>query len=97
MGANMYSLNTLLVSILTIPLAPVAFGTNLAQVDVAIGPGNTAAVGVRMRGAQGSSIEDVTVSAAADVFAGIEGVSGSGGAHSNITGDCSTLSWGAVV
>ena len=70
---------------------------HLAQVDVAIGAGNTAAVGVRMRGAQGSSIEDVTVSAAADVFAGIEGVSGSGGAHSNITGDRSTLSLGAVV
>jgi hypothetical protein len=57
----------------------------LQSVDVVIGAGNPAAVGVRMRGAQGSSIEDVAVFAADDAFAGISGVSGSGGAHSNIT------------
>jgi hypothetical protein len=57
----------------------------LQSVDVVIGRGNPAAVGVRMRGAQGSSVEDVAVFAADDAFAGISGVSGSGGAHSNIT------------
>ena len=55
------------------------------SIDVIIGPGNPAAVGVRMRGAQGSSLEDITVMAAPDAFAGIAGASGSGGAHSNIT------------
>jgi hypothetical protein len=38
-----------------------------------------------MRGAQGSSLEDIAVFAALDAFAGISGVSGSGGAHSNLT------------
>lgn len=55
------------------------------SIDVVIGSGNPTAVGVRMRGAQGSSLEDVAVFAARDAFAGIAGVSGSGGAHSNLT------------
>eukprot|EP01046_Picozoa_sp_COSAG06_P051054 COSAG06_NODE_8245_length_2224_cov_20.733176_1_plen_120_part_10 len=59
--------------------------TIVQSVDVVIGAGNPAAVGVRMRGAQGSGLEDVGVFAAADAFAGVSGVSGSGGAHSNIT------------
>jgi len=53
--------------------------------DVVIGAGNPTAVGVRMRGAQGSSIEDIAVFAAPDAFAGVAVVSGSGGAHGNIT------------
>ena len=57
----------------------------IQSVDIVIGEGNPAAVGVRMRGAQGSSIEDVAVFAAHDAFAGISGCSGSGGAHSNLT------------
>ena len=55
------------------------------SIDVVIGAGNPAAVGVRMRGAQGASLEDVAVFAAPDAFAGISGASGSGGAHSNLT------------
>ena len=63
----------------------VLMNTIVQSVDVVIGAGNPAAVGVRMRGAQGSGLEDVGVFAAADAFAGVSGVSGSGGAHSNIT------------
>lgn len=55
------------------------------SIDIVVGEGNPAAVGVRMRGAQGSSLEDVAVFAAPDTFGGISGCSGSGGAHSNVT------------
>jgi hypothetical protein len=55
------------------------------SIDVIIGAGNPAAVGMRMRGAQGSSLEDIAVFAADDAFAGIAGCSGSGGSHSNLT------------
>ena len=63
----------------------VLMNTIVQSVDIAIGAGNPAAVGIRMRGAQGSGLEDISVVAAEDAFAGISGVSGSGGAHSNIT------------
>lgn len=55
------------------------------SIDIVVGHGNPAAVGARMRGAQGSSLEDVAVYASNDTFAGVSGCSGSGGAHSNIT------------
>jgi hypothetical protein len=63
----------------------VLMNTIVQSVDIAIGVGNPAAVGIRMRGAQGSGLEDIYVAAADDAFAGVSGVSGSGGAHSNIT------------
>ena len=63
----------------------VLMNTIVQSVDVIIGAGNPTAVGMRMRGAQGSGLEDIGVFAATDAFAGISGVSGSGGAHSNIT------------
>lgn len=56
------------------------------SIDVLVGEGNPGAVGFRMRGAQGSSLEDVAAfNPAGDAFAGIQGCSGSGGAHSNLT------------
>jgi hypothetical protein len=63
----------------------VLMATVVQSIDVVIGAGNPTAVGVRMRGAQGSSLEDIAVFAASDAFAGVAGVSGSGGAHGNIT------------
>ena len=65
------------------------------SIDVVVGAGNPAAVGVRMRGAQGSSLEDVAVFAAADTFAGVSGCSGSGGAHSNVTVVGARYGWDA--
>jgi hypothetical protein len=63
----------------------VLMNTIVQSIDVVVGGGNPAAVGVRMRGAQGSGLEDIGVFAASDAFAGVSGVSGSGGAHVNIT------------
>jgi hypothetical protein len=58
----------------------------VTSIDVVVGAGNPAAVGVRLRGAQGSSLEDVAAyNAEGDAFAGVQGCSGSGGAHSNLT------------
>lgn len=56
------------------------------SIDVVVGGNNPGAIGLRMRGAQGSSLEDVAVfNPAGDAYAGIQGCSGSGGAHSNLT------------
>ena len=63
----------------------VLMNTIVQSIDIVVGPGNPAAVGVRMRGAQGSGLEDIGVFAASDAFAGVSGVSGSGGAHINLT------------
>ena len=58
---------------------------NVVQsVDVLIGAGNFGAVGLRFRGAQGTSLEDVTVYAG-DGAIGVHGLGGSGGTHSNLT------------
>jgi polygalacturonase len=56
----------------------------VTSLDIVIGAGNFGAVGMRMRGAQGTSVEDVTVFAG-DGAVGVHGLGGSGGTHSNIT------------
>ena len=55
----------------------------LQGVDIEIGAGNVGAIGVMHLGAQGSSIEDVTVWAG-DAAVGISGGAGGGGAHANV-------------
>eukprot|EP00039_Didymoeca_costata_P026333 m.15726 g.15726 ORF g.15726 m.15726 type:complete len:804 (+) comp5475_c0_seq1:175-2586(+) len=55
----------------------------LQGIDVRIDPGNPGAVGIRHQGAQGSSIQDVTVWAH-DALVGILGAAGGGGAHINV-------------
>jgi len=56
------------------------------SIDVLIGKNNPGAIGFRMRGAQGSSLEDVAAfNPSGDAYAGIQGCSGSGGAHANLT------------
>lgn len=55
----------------------------LQGVDIEIGAGNLGAIGVMHLGAQGSSIEDVTVWAG-DAAVGISGGAGGGGAHTNV-------------
>jgi hypothetical protein len=48
------------------------------SLDIVIGDNNYNAAGLRLRGAQGTSAEDVFINAGADVYAGLVGVSGSG-------------------
>jgi len=56
----------------------------IQSIDVVIGAGNPGAVGVRLRGAQASHLQDVTVEAG-DGAIGIAALAGSGGGHSNVT------------
>lgn len=53
-------------------------------IDIRIDEGNFGAVGIRLRGAQGSGLEDVTVFAG-DALVGVAGGCGSGAMHSNVT------------
>jgi hypothetical protein len=58
---------------------------NVVQsIDVVIGSGNFGAVGLRFRGAQGTSLEDVAVYTGEGAI-GVHGLGGSGGTHSNLT------------
>ena len=59
--------------------APYNFNHILQGVDVELGAGNGRAVGVQMRAAQGAALQDVTVRAAPDAFAGVAGGNGGGG------------------
>lgn len=56
----------------------------LIGIDIAIGEGNPGAVGVRCRGAQGTGVQDCTIDATHG-FSGLNGGSGSGGGHYNVT------------
>ena len=65
------------------------YNTNIIGVKVQIGVGNAGAVGIRLRAAQGSGIEDVEIifDGGADPNAGMAGIvggCGSGGAHHSI-------------
>ncbi len=61
----------------------ISFNQMIVNIEVEIGEGNAGAIGIRHRGAQGSSIQDVRIDARHG-FAGIEGGAGSGGSHINI-------------
>ncbi len=53
-------------------------------IDIAIGEGNPGAVGLRCRGAQGTSVQDCTIDATHG-YGGLDGGAGSGGGHFNVT------------
>ncbi len=63
---------------------PGFMNTRLIGIDVEIGEGNPGAVAVRMRGAQGMTIQDVTIDATHGLV-GLEGANGSGGSNINVT------------
>ena len=65
--------------------ANVNFNQVLQGVNIRIGDGNHGAIGIRLRGAQGSSIEDCTIDLGLHGFIGAEGASGSGGSHKGLT------------
>ena len=56
----------------------------LSGVDVEIEPDNREAIGVAARGAQGVSVQDVTIYAG-DAAVGLQGGAGSGGSHIGVT------------
>ena len=66
---------------------PYIDGTNFNQVlrgiDIVIGKGTPSATGVMMPGAQGCSVQDVTVTVGSG-YSGITGGSGAGGGHTNV-------------
>ena len=52
-------------------------------IDIVIGKGNPGAIALRMRGAQGMAVEDVTIDATHGLV-GYEGGNGSGGGAANV-------------
>eukprot|EP00117_Sycon_ciliatum_P040114 scpid37149/ scgid29532/ len=63
----------------------VNFNQVFQGVNIRVGAGNHGAIGIRLRGAQGSSMEDCTIDMGPDGFIGAEGASGSGGSHKGVT------------
>eukprot|EP00117_Sycon_ciliatum_P038832 scpid44997/ scgid1637/ len=61
------------------------FNQVLQSINIKVGAGNFGAIGVRLRGAQGSNLENVEVDLGDDGFIGFVGASGSGGSHAGLT------------
>lgn len=61
-----------------------SFEQMFVNIDIRIGAGNPGAVGIHHRAAQGSGVQDCTVTATG-AFAGLQGGAGSGGGHANVT------------
>lgn len=66
-------------------MGPYLFNMVLQGVDFIIHEGNPGAVGVYMVGAQGSTIQDISVFAAPDALAGVAGGNGGGGVFVGVT------------
>ena len=63
----------------------VEFNQIFQGINIRVGKGNFGAVGIRLRGAQGSNIENSLIDLGEDGFIGVVGASGSGGSHAGIT------------
>lgn len=66
------------------PEPNINFNQMFKGIDIVIGKGNPGAVGIRLRGAQGTSVQDCRIDATYG-HTGLEGASGSGGSHQNVT------------
>lgn len=66
------------------PQPNICFNQMFIGIDIEIGKGNPGAVGIRLRGAQGSGIEECSIDAT-NGWTGVEGGCGSGGSHTNVT------------
>lgn len=64
--------------------ANICYNHYFGNLDIVIGERNPGAVGIRMRAAEGSMIENVTIDATHGL-AGMQGLAGSGGSHHNLT------------
>lgn len=65
------------------PQPNICFNQMFIGIDITIGRGNPGAVAIRLRGAQGSGVQDCTIDATGGLT-GLEGSCGSGGSHTNI-------------
>ena len=61
------------------------FNMLVQDVNFVVGSGNLGAVAIDMMGAQGSTLQDITIYAATDAFAGLAGGNGGGGMFVGIT------------
>ena len=61
-----------------------SFEQMFVNINIEIGPGNPGAIGIQHRAAQGSGVQDCTITATG-AFAGLSGGAGSGGGHANVT------------
>ena len=68
----------------TASVSGINFNQLFKGIDVTIGEGNPGASGVQLPGAQGSSVQDTTITVGSG-FAGISGGSGAGGSHEMVT------------
>lgn len=62
----------------------ILFNSMFVNIDVTVEEGNPGAVALRMVGAQGSGVQDCTLDATHG-HTGLEGASGTGGSHANVT------------
>jgi len=62
----------------------ISYNNTFANIDIKIGEHNPGAVGILLRGAEGSSVQDVTIDATHGL-AGMAGASGSGGSQHHVT------------
>ncbi|HBE03507.1 MAG TPA: hypothetical protein DC049_13715 [Spirochaetia bacterium] len=62
----------------------ISYNNLFTDIDIVIGEGNPGAVGIRMHGAEGSSIQSVTIDATHG-HTGMLSLAGGGGSHHNIT------------
>ncbi|MFC1582541.1 glycosyl hydrolase family 28-related protein [Planctomycetota bacterium] len=65
------------------PQPNISFNQLFANIDIHLGTGNPGAIGIRHRAAQGSGVQDCSITATG-AFKGLEGGAGSGGSHANI-------------
>jgi hypothetical protein len=66
------------------PAPNTSFNQVFINLDIRIGVGNSGAVGIRHRAAQGSTVTNCTIDARHG-YSGLEGGAGSGGSHHNVT------------
>eukprot|EP00039_Didymoeca_costata_P032610 m.38547 g.38547 ORF g.38547 m.38547 type:complete len:833 (-) comp9448_c0_seq1:107-2605(-) len=69
----------------TVGMSPYMFNMVFQDIHLEISNGNPGAIGIDMLGAQGCTIQDVTIRAAPDALAGVFGGNGGGGSFVGIT------------
>lgn len=62
----------------------ISYNQMFVNIDIEIGRGNAGAIGIRHQGAQGTAVQESTIDATHG-FAGLDGGSGSGGSHADVT------------
>lgn len=63
----------------------VNYSNVFVSIDITVKSGNPGAIGIRLRGAEGSTIQDVTIDLRKSGLTGMQCLAGSGGSHHGIT------------